>query len=49
MCHCRRLSRLLLHMLCMLCAGIHPWYAAIYIFSMLFPALDTIFKERVFR
>lgn len=30
-------------------SGISPLYAAVFCFSMLFPALDTIFKERVFR
>jgi len=30
-------------------SGISPVYAAIFVFSMLFPALDTIMKERVFR
>lgn len=30
-------------------AGINPLYAGVFCFSMLFPALDTIFKERVFR
>ncbi len=29
--------------------GINPLYAAVFCFSMLFPALDTILKERVFR
>lgn len=29
--------------------GIDPMYAGIFVFSMLFPALDTILKERVFR
>ena len=30
-------------------AGISPFYAGIFVISMVFPALDTIFKERVFR
>ena len=29
--------------------GISPFYALVFSFSMLFPALDTILKERVFR
>lgn len=29
--------------------GINPMYAAIFVVSMLFPALDTLLKERVFR
>jgi hypothetical protein len=30
-------------------AGIEIEYAAIYVISMLFPAIDTLLKERVFR
>jgi len=30
-------------------ANVNPVYAWIFVFSMLFPALDTILKERLFR
>ena len=30
-------------------SGVNPMYAIIFVIAMLFPALDTIFKERVFR
>ena len=36
-------------LLLLLAAGISPLYASIFVISMLFPALDTIYKERVFR
>lgn len=29
--------------------GVNPWYAAMFVFSMFFPAVDTILKEKVFK
>lgn len=29
--------------------GVNPWYAAMFVLSMFFPAVDTILKEKVFK